>query len=349
MTRRLALALTVVAPLLLAVASEAQDKPKIRIGTHISISAHTFMQRKPEILKNLGKTYEVEWVRFAGSGDAMPALIAGKLDACLGTPFPLSTALFQAKVPVTIVHQLLSFGFDGHYDDAGIVRADSGINQVADLKGKIVGVNAIGGTVDMGVRIIVRKHGLNAEKDITVVEARPPQLPGMVRDGKIHAASVFQPFYEDAMTKGDVKVLWTTSEIYGGPTDYVFMVFENKFLKGVPEGSPGLHRGLPPRGQLGARQPGRGRLYADQWKLPVPVVDSYLLSKKDYLVRRDGKLAAPAIQRIVDALATNGFIGERYDVARYIDLSDLPPVASREPAARRWAEPGIDPRDVAKR
>ena len=325
MTRRLALALTVVAPLLLAVASEAQDKPKIRIGTHISISAHTFMQRKPEILKNLGKTYEVEWVRFAGSGDAMPALIAGKLDACLGTPFPLSTALFQAKVPVTIVHQLLSFGFDGHYDDAGIVRADSGINQVADLKGKIVGVNAIGGTVDMGVRIIARKHGLNAEKDITVVEARPPQLPGMVRDGKIHAASVFQPFYEDAMAKGDVKVLWTTSEIYGGPTDYVFMVFENKFLKASPKAVRdyiedylrAVNWALDNRAEA-------VRLYADQWKLPVPVVDSYLLSKKDYLVRRDGKLAAPAIQRIVDALATNGFIGERFDVAKYLDLSYLP-------------------------
>jgi ABC-type nitrate/sulfonate/bicarbonate transport system substrate-binding protein len=283
------------------------------------------MQRKPEILKNLGKTYEVEWVRFAGSGDAMPALIAGKLDACLGTPFPLSTALFQAKVPVTIVHQLLSFGFDGHYDDAGIVRADSGINQVADLKGKIVGVNAIGGTVDMGVRIIVRKHGLNAEKDITVVEARPPQLPGMVRDGKIHAASVFQPFYEDAMAKGDVKVLWTTSEIYGGPTDYVFMVFENKFLKASPKAVRdyiedylrAVNWALDNRAEA-------VRLYADQWKLPVPVVDSYLLSKKDYLVRRDGKLTAPAIQRIVDALATNGFIGERYDVAKYIDLSYLP-------------------------
>jgi ABC-type nitrate/sulfonate/bicarbonate transport system substrate-binding protein len=283
------------------------------------------MQRKPEILKNLGKTYEVEWVRFAGSGDAMPALIAGKLDACLGTPFPLSTALFQAKVPVTIVHQLLSFGFDGHYDDAGIVRADSGINQVADLKGKIVGVNAIGGTVDMGVRIIARKHGLNAEKDITVVEARPPQLPGMVRDGKIHAASVFQPFYEDAMAKGDVKVLWTTSEIYGGPTDYVFMVFENKFLKASPKAVRdyiedylrAVNWALDNRAEA-------VRLYADHWKLPVPVVESYLLSKKDYLVRRDGKLAAPAIQRIVDALATNGFIGERFDVAKYIDLSYLP-------------------------
>ena len=46
--------------------AQAQDRAKIRIGTHISISAHLFMQRKPEITKHLGKTYEAEWVRFSG-------------------------------------------------------------------------------------------------------------------------------------------------------------------------------------------------------------------------------------------------------------------------------------------
>ncbi len=310
---------------LLAIPTAAQEKPKIRIGTHVSISAHTFMQRKPEILKHLGKTYDAEWVRFSGSGDAMPALVAGKLDGCLGTPFPLYTALFQSKVPVTIVHQLLSFGFDGHYDDAGIVRADAGINRVQDLKGKIIGVNAIGGTVDMGVRILARKHGLDPNSDLTVVEARPPLLPGMVRDGKIHAASVFQPFYEEAMGKGDLKVLWTTSEIYGGPTDYVFMVFDNKFLKAHPKAVRDyVEDYLRAVNWALDNRPEAVRLYAEHWKLPVPVVDSYLLSRKDYEVRRDGKLSAPPIQRVVDALAANGFIAQRFDVAPYIDLSYLP-------------------------
>ena len=96
----------------------AQDKVKVRIGTHISISAHLFMQKKPEVLKHMGKSYEVEWVRFAGSGDAMPALVAGMLDGSLATPFPMANALFQSHVPVMVVHQLLSFGFDGYYDDA---------------------------------------------------------------------------------------------------------------------------------------------------------------------------------------------------------------------------------------
>ena len=173
----------------------AQEPVKIRIGTHASISAHLFMQKKPELMKNLGKTYTVEWVRFSGSGDAMPALVAGKLDGCLATPFPMANAINQSRVPVTIVHQLLSFGFDGHYDDASVVRSDSGIAKFADLKGKVVGVNAVGGTVDMGVRIMARKSGLNPETELTVVEARPPFLAGMVRDNKIQSATLFQPFF----------------------------------------------------------------------------------------------------------------------------------------------------------
>lgn len=310
---------------LLAASAAAQEKAKLRIGTHISISAHLFMQRKPEALQNLGKTYEVEWVRFAGSGDATPALVAGKLDGCLATPFPMANAIFQSRVPVTIVHQLLSFGFDGHYDDAAVVRADSGINKFADMKGKVFGVNAIGGTVEQGVRILARKSGLNPDRDLTIVEGRPPFLPQMVRENKVQAATLFQPFYEDAMAKGDMKVLFTVSDIYGGPTDYVFMVFDDKFLKAnaravrdyVEDYLRAVNWALDNRAEA-------VRIYAEQWKLPVAVVDSYLLTKKDYLVRRDGRVSPKNIQPIVDALAANGFIPQAFDVSKHMDLSYLP-------------------------
>jgi len=311
--------------LLLGSSAIAQEKAKIRVGTHIAISTHLFMQRKPEALKNMGKTYEVEWVRFSGSGDALPALVAGKLDGALATPFPMFNAIYVSKVPVTIVHQLLSFGFDGHYDDAAVVRTDSGINKIADLKGKTFGVNAIGGTVEQGVRIIARKHGLNPDRDLTIVEGRPPFLPAMVRDNKVQAAVLFQPFYEDAMSKGDLKVLFKASDIYGGPTDYVFMAFDDKFLKAngravrdyVEDYLRAVNWSLDNRAEA-------VKIYAESWKLPPAVADSYLLTKKDYLVRRDGRLDAKAIQPIVDALAANGFIAQRFDVAKHIDLSYLP-------------------------
>ena len=316
-----------IACLAVAATSEAfaQDKTKMRIGTHISISAHLFMQKKPDVLKNIGKTYEVEWTRFSGSGDAMPALVAGKLDGCLATPFPLSNALFQTRVPVTVVHQLLSFGFDGYYDDATVVRTDSGINSAADLKGKIFGVNAIGSTVEQNIRIMARKSGLDPDRDLTFIEGRPPFLPAMVRDNKVQAATLFQPFFEQAMAKGDLKVLFSVSNIYGGPTDYVFMAFDDKFLKAnaaavrayVEDYLLAVNWALDNREEA-------VKIYAEEWKLPFEVANSYLLTKKDYLVRRDGKLSAQHVQPIVNGLAANGFIGQAFDVGKYIDLSYLP-------------------------
>lgn len=303
----------------------AEDKVKIRIGTHISISAHLFMEKKPEVLKHLGKSYDIEWARFAGAGDATPALVAGKIDGCLATVFPMSNALFKSGVPVTVVHQLLSFGVDGYYDDTTVVKKDSGIGKFADLKGKVVGVNAIGGTVEQGMRIMARKSGLDPDKDITIVEGRPPFLPQMLRDGKAQAVTLFQPFFNSAMAAGDLKPLLTSSDIYGAPTDYVFMMFDDKFLKAHPAALrdyvedylAAVNWALDHRDEA-------VKIYAEQWKLPLAVVDGYLLSKKDYLVRRDGKVSAKAIQPVVDALAANGFIDRAFDVGKYVDLSYLP-------------------------
>ncbi len=323
--------LLAMAPSLLAPAAliafpsvRAQQVQKIRIGTHVSISSHLFMQKKPELLKNAGKTYEAEWVRFSGSGDAMPALVAGQLDGCLGTPFPMANAINQSRVPVTVVHQLLSFGFDGHYDDFTVVRKDSGISKPADMKGKVFGINAVGGTVEQGTRIILTKNGLNPDKDVTFVEARPPFLGQMVRDNKIQGATLFQPFFEENMAKGDLKVVWSASDIYGGPTDYVFMAFDDKFLKANPRAVRGyVEDYLIATNWAQDNRAEAVKIYSEQWKLPLPVVDSYLLTKKDYLVRRDGKVSARGIQPIVDALSGAGFVG-RFDAGKYIDLSYLP-------------------------
>jgi ABC-type nitrate/sulfonate/bicarbonate transport system substrate-binding protein len=103
------------------------------------------------------------------------------------------------------------------------------------------------------------------------------------------------------------------------------MVFDNKFLKAHPQAVRdyikdyliAVNWALDHRAEA-------VKIYAEAWKLPEAVVDSYLLSKNDYLVRRDGKLSADHIQPIVNALAENGFIEKRYDISKYVDLSYLP-------------------------
>jgi hypothetical protein len=65
-------------------------------------------------------------------------------------------------------------------------------------------------------------------------------------------------------------------------------------------------------------------MYASEYKLPIDLVKGYLLTKEDYLVRRDGKVTANLIQPAVDALYANKYIAQEYDVSKFIDLSYLP-------------------------
>ena len=50
------------------------------------------------------------------------------------------------------------------------MRKDSGINKVEDLKGKVVGTNAGGSAIDVAMRAMLKKHGLEANRDYTMLE-----------------------------------------------------------------------------------------------------------------------------------------------------------------------------------
>src|SRR5262249_2359336 len=103
--------------------------------------------------------------------------------------------------------RIVADGFqDGAKDYASIqymVRNDSGIRTVEDLKGKVLGVNVIGAAVDIGARAVLKKHGLDAVRDYTVIEAGFPQLGSMLLGGKADVTSEPPPFlYAPELQKG---------------------------------------------------------------------------------------------------------------------------------------------------
>ena len=50
------------------------------------------------------------------------------------------------------------------------MRKDSGINKVEDLKGKVIGTNGGGSAVDVAMRAMLQKHGLEDKRDYTMLE-----------------------------------------------------------------------------------------------------------------------------------------------------------------------------------
>jgi ABC-type nitrate/sulfonate/bicarbonate transport system substrate-binding protein len=72
-------------------------------------------------------------------------------------------------------------------------EAVQGINSVEDVKGKKLGVSTIGGTADVALRTFLRKHGIDPEKDVTIVATGDPSTTLAALTGGAVQASLSVP------------------------------------------------------------------------------------------------------------------------------------------------------------
>ncbi len=80
-------------------------------------------------------------------------------------------------------------GVPGYYSNEYIVRNDSGIKKVEDLKGKVLATNGYGSGTDIPLRIMLAKHGINDKKDVNIIEAPIPETMGAMlnaEEGRSH-------------------------------------------------------------------------------------------------------------------------------------------------------------------
>ena len=84
-------------------------------------------------------------------------------------------------------------GAPGYYSNQYFVRADTGINKIEDLKGKVLATNAIGSGIDIAMKAALKKHGLIDKRDYTVLEAPFPTMAAMLTDKKADLVSSVPP------------------------------------------------------------------------------------------------------------------------------------------------------------
>src|SRR5208283_4730858 len=85
-------------------------------------------------------------------------------------------------------------GVDGYYSNEFDVLTDGPIKKIEDLKGKIVATNVAGSGVDVAMRAMLRKHGLEANRDYTVIEAPFPAMKAMLTEKKVDLIPAVLPF-----------------------------------------------------------------------------------------------------------------------------------------------------------
>src|SRR5258708_20818417 len=212
-------------------AAEAADPVKIRLSYVVPISNWADMvAQKKDLARNLGRSYQMEVTRFAGTPPMITALAAGELDiADLAYP-TLPIAIQNAGMDdLRVIADEFQDGVPGYFTLEFMVLADGPIKRVEDLKGKAVATNAAGSALDISMRAMLRKHGLEDKRDYTVVEAPFPTMRAMLAEKKLDLVPAALPFALDPELRKISRTLFTSRDAVG-QTQFSMLVARKSFI-----------------------------------------------------------------------------------------------------------------------
>jgi sulfonate transport system substrate-binding protein len=320
--------------ILLAVGTAHGAEPvKIRASWIVAPSDWTpLLPEKPDLMKNNGKTYAFEPVRFQGTPAVITALANNEIELGNLAFSSLALAIQNAGLEdLRIVGDQFKDGTEGHYSNQFFVLKDSPVRKVEDLKGKIVATNAAGSAVDIAMRAMLRKHGLEDKRDYTVVEAPFPTMKAMLAQKKADLASFVAPFSFDPELGQIARPLFSQREALG-PTQMIVWVARTDFLQknraamiDFFEDSVRVVRWyLDPKNHDEAVQ-----IAAKITKLKPELFAGWLFTRKEYARSPDLLPDLAALQSNIDVQRDLGFLKGPIDVQKYADLTLVKEAAQR--------------------
>jgi taurine transport system substrate-binding protein len=233
MKRSALLTAAVVATLALAGCSvdhSGQDasKPTIRIG-YQSFPSGDLIVKNEKWLEEALPDYNIKWTKFDSGADINTAFIAKELDfGALGSS-PVARGL---SAPLNIPYKV-AFVLDVAGDNEALVaRNGSGINTIADLKGKRVGT-PFASTAHYSLLAALAQNKLSST-DVQLVDLQPQAILAAWDRGDIDAAYTWLPTLDDLRKTG--KDLITSRQLAkdGKPTLDLAAV-SNEFAAAHPD------------------------------------------------------------------------------------------------------------------
>jgi NitT/TauT family transport system substrate-binding protein len=114
----------------------------------------------------------------------------------------------------------------------GVVLKDSPIKEIKDLKGKKIGIDAIGGVPMVLLSIELGKAGIDPKKDVDWRVYPQAQLSQVLEKGEIDAFAAWDPYGALAISSGKARRIFGNSNNDGGKDAYCCYVGVNGKLLG---------------------------------------------------------------------------------------------------------------------
>jgi sulfonate transport system substrate-binding protein len=193
-----------------------------------------------------------------------------------------------------------------------------------------VATNSIGGSLDVALRALLRKHGLEDKRDYTVIETAFSTMNPMLLERKVDLIATAPPFTQDPMLQDSAHVLARMKDGVG-QSQMIVLAARKGFLEKNRAALYDFFEDLL-RGERWLLDPANRQqalaLVADFTKQP-PERFQYLYTKDDFYHDPDARPNLAAMQNDMETQVKLGFLKQDIDVKQYVDLSFIDEAARR--------------------
>jgi sulfonate transport system substrate-binding protein len=333
MRRDLTICLMAAGALLLAPMPTTAAPVKLRIGWVVAGVDTPFQLYGPkELSKHEGMTYSIEAIHFNGTPTMITALATGEIDLA-----PLAYSSFALAVEnagmndLRVISDVFQDGVSGYYSNEFMVLKDGPIKAVEDLRGKVVATNIAGSAVDIAMRAMLVKHGLNPKADVTIIEVPFPNMRPELQEKKVSLMVGVRPFSADPALRELTRTLFTQQDAIGRSQMLVLTGRANVIDKNRAAIVDFLEDSLRQMRWLvdPSNHAEAVKRLADFSKQPVGRFESWAFTNGDFYRDPAGRPDIEALQANVTLANKTGFIPAPLEVKKYFDPSFVEAAGAR--------------------
>lgn len=323
--------------LLLAAGTAASQPVKIRVAYVVPVANWaSLIFQKPGLARHEGKSYTFEAVHFQGTPQMITALANNELEVADLAFASLAIAVQNAGMDdLRVIADEFQDGVEGYYTDEFFVLKDGPVKSVKDLKGKVVATNVAGSAVDIVMRAMLRKNGLDDRKDVNVIETAFPNMKPTLLAKKADAIPGVIPFSFDPELRDKGRVLFTQKEAVGR-TQMIVWAAREGFLKKnraamvdfMEDVIRSVRWYIDPKNHAEAVE-----IASRVSKRPAAAFDKWLFRKAgqngDYYHDHDMRPDLKALQANIDLQHQLGLVKASINVPKHADLTIIRDAAKR--------------------